>query len=248
MASTATGFGGMGTMMAIQGGKGIGSGAYGAAMSAQYSAAEHGEAISGIGMVKAAMGGGLAGGFGGFAQGLSNVGSHALRRAGAKDLAYTVRTGGTQLADRFQDVAYDHGRNVGLDLVGDRFADSSENMIHSFVSHVKVPSSEIQQYISQVPDLTRTIDGFAQHGDHHLIAEKFGYDGPNTSGVGRNIKNAVDSYRNNDEQMARISYMIDNGQFKTENLQKYASEGTKVFDVLNNLKSEHPGSLDKFMQ
>jgi hypothetical protein len=144
------------------------------------------------------------------------------------------------------DVAYDHGKSVGLSIAEKSYAQESKNMIHDFVSQ-EVPASIIQQHVSKVPNLIQTVDDFAQRGDHHLIAEKFGYDGPNASGFGQNIKSTVDAYRNNNDQMAKISYMIDNGQFKTENLQKYVSEGAKILAEHKTQDSGHP-NLDRYIQ
>ncbi|MDE1839042.1 MAG: hypothetical protein KGH87_03885 [Thaumarchaeota archaeon] len=141
MASTATGFGGMMGMMAIQGGRGIGSGAYGAAMSAQQGAAEMGQSISGIGMVKAAMGGGLAGGFGGIAQGLSNVGSHALRRVGAKDLAYDMRGAGSQIMKTSQDVAHQYGNSVIQPVVDNALTENSAGVMTRLAT-IPVPEEQ----------------------------------------------------------------------------------------------------------
>lgn len=220
MTTTATGFGGVMGMMALKGGKGIASGAYGAAVSAQNTAAELGQPISGIGMAKAAMGGGIVGGFGGLVQGLSHLGSHTLKHLGAKEIANEIHTGGTAVATRLFDMADNHGKNIGLDIGGKVFADNSENIIHNFVLQ-KIPLSEYKQYFSRVPNLLQTIDGFTDAGDYHLIAEKFGYDGPNASKVGKSIQNAVASYVKNEEQMAKISYLIENGKFTTGNLQHY---------------------------
>jgi len=220
MTTTATGFGGIMGMVALQGGKGIASGAYGAAMSAQNTAAGLGQPISGISMVKAAMGGGVVGGFGGITQGLSHLGSHTLKKLGAKDVANEIQTSGTEIASRSLDAASNHGKNVGLDLGGKIFSDYSENMIHDFVSQ-KIPSTELVQYHSKIPDLIQTIDGYAKKGDYHLIAAKFGYDGPKASRVGKSIQNAVISYSKDNESMAKISYMIDNNKFTIENLQNY---------------------------
>ena len=219
MSTTATGFGGLMTMLAVQGGKGVASGAYGAAMSAQNTAAELGQPISGIGMVKAAMGGGMIGGFGGLTQGMSALGSHALRKLGSKEMATQIQTIGSEIANMSLDVANNHGKNIGLDLGGKLFATNAENIIHDFVSQ-ETTNESIQNY-SKIPDLAQSIDEYAKKGDYHLIAEKFGYGGPGASRIGKSIQNATRSYSKNDEQMTKISYLINNGKFSIENLQNY---------------------------
>lgn len=220
MTTTATGFGGLLTMLAVQGGKGVASGAYGAAMSAQNTSAEFGQPISGISMVKAAMGGGLVGGFGGLAHGMSDLGSHVLKKLGTKDIATQIQTTGTEIATKSLDMADNHGKNIGLDLGGKYFATSIENIIHDSVSQESSPN-EFMQYYSKVPDLIQTIQKNVQGGEYHLIAEKFGYKGPGASRVGESIQNAISPYYENNEKMANISHLINIGKFSIENLENY---------------------------
>jgi len=170
MASTATGFGGMMGMMAIQGGKGIGSGAYGAAMSAQQGAAEMGQSISGIGMVKAAMGGGLAGGFGGISQGLSNVGSHALRRVGAKDLAYDMRGAGSQIMKTSQDMAHQYGNSVIQPVVDHALTENSAGVMTRLAT-IPVPEEQARIHLQNGATLLNLAHDSIETGNYSKILD-----------------------------------------------------------------------------
>ncbi|MDE1831327.1 MAG: hypothetical protein KGI02_03030 [Thaumarchaeota archaeon] len=170
IATTATGFGGMMSMMAIQGGKGIGSGAYGAAMSAQYGAAEMGQSISGIGMVKAAMGGGLVGGFGGIAQGLSNVGSHALRRVGAKDLAYDMRGTGSQIVKKSQDMAHQYGNSVIQPVVDNALTENSAGMMTRLAT-IPVPEEQAGVHLQNGTTLLNLAQDSIKTGNYSKILD-----------------------------------------------------------------------------
>ncbi|MDE1827098.1 MAG: hypothetical protein KGH83_05865 [Thaumarchaeota archaeon] len=85
-------------------------------LAAWHAAAEAGQSISGVDMIKAAMGGGALGGFGGSIHGLSHLGSHFLKQTGSRHIANELRNERSQIANKFLDMAHDHGKNIGKKL------------------------------------------------------------------------------------------------------------------------------------
>jgi len=170
MVSTGVGFGSAGTMMAIQGGKGIGSGAYGAAMSAQHGAAEYGQSISGVDMLKSAMGGAAMGGFGGLAHGLSYAGSHALRSVGAKDMSYDLRKSGSQAANSFDILAHQHGTNMIQPVVDQALTENSAGVM-SKIATIPVPMEQSTVHMQGGANLLNLAHGSIKTGNYSQILE-----------------------------------------------------------------------------
>ncbi len=224
MASSGIGFGSAGTLMAIQGGKGVGSGAYGAAMSAQQGAAEMGQSISGIGMVKAAMGGGLAGGFGGLAQGLSNVGSHALRRVGAKDLAYDMRGAGSQIMKTSQDVAHQYGNSVIQPVVDHALTENSAGVMTRLAT-IPVPEEQAGVHLQNGATLLNLAHESIETGNYSKILDHQYFKSVpvrDTQGFAKAVSATIVNHGFEPQKLANISYNLEKmGGLTSENVKDF---------------------------
>ncbi|MHB8547497.1 MAG: hypothetical protein ACYDAJ_12110 [Nitrosotalea sp.] len=224
MASSGVGFGSAGTMMAIQGGKGIGSGAYGAAMSAQHGAAEYGQSISGVDMVKAAMGGGLAGGFGGIAQGLSNVGSHALRRVGAKDLAYNMRDAGSQIMKTSQDVAHQYGNSV-IQPVVDRSLTENSAGVMTRLATIPVPEEQREAHMQNGMTLLNLAHDSIETGNYSKILDHQYFKSVpvrDTQSFAKAVSATIVNHGFEPQKLANISYNLEKmGGLTSDNVKEF---------------------------
>ncbi|MDE1838757.1 MAG: hypothetical protein KGH87_02440 [Thaumarchaeota archaeon] len=224
MASSGIGFGSVGTMMAIQGGKGIGSGAYGAAMSAQHGAAEYGQSISGVGMVKAAMGGGLAGGFGGLAQGLSNVGSHALRRVGAKDLAYDMRDAGSQIMKTSQDVAHQYGNSVIQPVVDNALAENSAGVMTRLAT-IPVPEEQREAHMQNGTTILNLAHDSIETGNYAKILDHQYFKSipvRDTQSFAKAVSATIVNHGFEPQKLANISYNLEKmGGLTSDNVKDF---------------------------
>ncbi len=224
MASSGIGFGSAGTLMAIQGGKGVGSGAYGAAMSAQQGAAEMGQSISGIGMVKAAMGGGLAGGFGGLAQGLSNVGSHALRRVGAKDLAYDMRGAGSQIMKTSQDVAHQYGNSVIQPVVDHALTENSAGVMTRLAT-IPVPEEQAGVHLQNGATLLNLAHDSIETGNYSKILDHQYFKSVpvrDTQGFAKAVSATIVNHGFEPQKLANISYNLEKmGGLTSDNVKEF---------------------------
>ncbi|MDE1813939.1 MAG: hypothetical protein KGI05_04655 [Thaumarchaeota archaeon] len=224
MASSGVGFGSAGTMMAIQGGKGIGSGAYGAAMSAQHGAAEYGQSISGVGMVKAAMGGGLAGGFGGLAQGLSNVGSHALRRVGAKDLAYDMRDAGSQIMKTSQDVAHQYGNSVIQPVVDNALAENSAGVMTRLAT-IPVPEEQREAHMQNGTTILNLAHDSIETGNYAKILDHQYFKSipvRDTQSFAKAVSATIVNHGFEPQKLANISYNLEKmGGLTSDNVKDF---------------------------
>jgi len=224
MASSGVGFGSVGTMMAIQGGKGIGSGAYGAAMSAQQGAAEYGQSISGVGMVKAAMGGGLVGGFGGIAQGLSNVGSHALRRVGAKDLAYNMRDAGSQIMKTSQDVAHQYGNSVIQPVVDHALTENSAGVMTRLAT-IPVPQEQAGMHLQNGTTLLNLAHESIETGNYTKILDHQYFKSVpvrDTQSFAKAVSATIVNHGFEPQKLANISYNLEKiGGLTSDNVKDF---------------------------
>ncbi|MHB8602357.1 MAG: hypothetical protein ACYC6W_02650 [Nitrosotalea sp.] len=224
MVSTGVGFGSAGTMMAIQGGKGIGSGAYGAAMSAQHGAAEYGQSISGVDMVKAAMGGGLVGGFGGLAQGLSNVGSHALRRVGAKDLAYNMRDAGSQIMKTSQDVAHQYGNSVIQPVVDHALTENSAGVMTRLAT-IPVPQEQREAHMQNGMTILNLAHDSIETGNYTKILDHQYFKSVpvrDTQSFAKAVSATIVNHGFEPQKLANISYNLEKmGGLTSDNVKEF---------------------------
>ncbi|MDE1729109.1 MAG: hypothetical protein KGH81_08045, partial [Thaumarchaeota archaeon] len=114
--------------------------------------------------------GGLAGGFGGIAQGLSNVGSHALRRVGAKDLAYDMRGAGSQIMKTSQDVAHQYGNSVIQPVVDNALTENSAGVMTRLAT-IPVPEEQAEVHLQNGTTLLNLAHDSIETGNYSKILD-----------------------------------------------------------------------------
>jgi len=168
--SSGIGFGGTMATVAARTGQGIGSGAIGAISSVQQQGMEFGAPYSRVDMVKAGLKGGFAGGFGGLMQGTSHAGSQVLKKLGAGEISHDVRSMGTNVAERFQEVAKQEGINVIQPSVDHTLTDNSAGVMTKLAT-IPVPKEQREVHMQGGTNLLNIAHDSIQTGNYTKILE-----------------------------------------------------------------------------
>ena len=222
--SSGVGFGGMMTVMAARTGQGIGSGAYGAIQAVQQQGMTHGTPYSGLDMVKAGIGGGLAGGFGGMIYGASHAGSQALRQVGAKEIAYDVRDMGSQIAKRFQGVAQQHGYSVIQPAVDHTLTENSAGVMTKLAT-IPVPQEQREVHMQNGMTLLNLAHGSIETDNYSKILDHSYFNSVPVSdkeSFAKAISATIVNHGFEPQKLANISYNLEKmGGLTADNMKEF---------------------------
>jgi len=244
--SSGVGFGGMMTVMAARTGQGVGSGAYGAIAAVQQQGMEHGIPYSGLDMVKAGIGGGLAGGFGGLVQGASHAGSQALRQVGAKEVAYDVRDMGTQVAKRFQDAAQQHGISVIQPAVDHTLTENSA-VVMTKLATIPVPQEQREIHMQNGTTLLNLAHGSIETGNYSQILDHSYFKSvpvKDKESFAKAVSATIVNHGLEPQKLANISYNLEKmGGLTADNMKDFI-RNYKTHDTSHN--ADKSQTLDKY--